>query len=176
MVTNGSDSRFDVDAIGTLPASLTTYLAIQKTNPKIVISAGTCGGFIAREGFVGEIILADIPGIISGAHRGKGLGHKFLAHIERCKIILHLVDSSKKNYIENYFTVKKELEKYGREIKYKKEIIALSKSDLVDDKITEISKNFKKKTKYSCLFFSSYKKYFSSFFKMPQVHAAYTRN
>ena len=59
IVTNGSDSRFDVDAIGTLPASLTTYLAIQKTNPKIVISAGTCGGFIAREGFIGETILAD---------------------------------------------------------------------------------------------------------------------
>ena len=59
IVTNGSDSRFDVDAIGTLPASLTTYLAIQKTNPKIVISAGTCGGFIAREGFIGEVILAD---------------------------------------------------------------------------------------------------------------------
>ena len=59
IVTNGSDSRFDVDAIGTLPASLTTFLAIQKTNPKIVISAGTCGGFIAREGFIGEVILAD---------------------------------------------------------------------------------------------------------------------
>ena len=59
IVTNGSDSRFNVDAIGTLPASLTTYLAIQKTNPKIVISAGTCGGFIAREGFIGEVILAD---------------------------------------------------------------------------------------------------------------------
>jgi 5'-methylthioadenosine nucleosidase len=59
IVTNGSDSRFDVDAIGTLPASLTTYLAIQKTNPKIVISAGTCGGFIARDGFIGEVILAD---------------------------------------------------------------------------------------------------------------------
>ena len=59
IVTNGSDSRFDVDAIGTLPASLTTFLAIQKTNPKIVISAGTCGGFIAREGFIGETILAD---------------------------------------------------------------------------------------------------------------------
>ena len=59
IVTNGSDSRFDVDAIGTLPASLTTLLAIEKTNPKIVISAGTCGGFIAREGFIGEIILAD---------------------------------------------------------------------------------------------------------------------
>ena len=59
IVTNGSDSFFDVDAIGTLPASLTTYLAIQKTNPKIVISAGTCGGFIAREGFIGEVILAD---------------------------------------------------------------------------------------------------------------------
>ena len=59
VVTNGSDSRFGVDAIGTLPASLTTFLAIQKTNPKIVISAGTCGGFIARDGFIGEIILAD---------------------------------------------------------------------------------------------------------------------
>ena len=59
IVTNGYDSRFDVDAIGTLPASLTTFLAIQETNPKIVISAGTCGGFIARDGFIGEIILAD---------------------------------------------------------------------------------------------------------------------
>ena len=56
---NGSDSRFGVDAIGTLPASLTTLLAIEKTNPKIVISAGTCGGFIARDGFIGEVILAD---------------------------------------------------------------------------------------------------------------------
>ncbi len=59
VVTNGSDSRFGVDAIGTLPACLTTFLAIQKTNPKIVISAGTCGGFIARDGFIGEITLAD---------------------------------------------------------------------------------------------------------------------
>ena len=59
VVTNGTDSRFGVDAIGTLPASLTTLLAVQKINPKIVISAGTCGGFIARDGFIGEIILAD---------------------------------------------------------------------------------------------------------------------
>lgn len=58
VVINGSDSRFGVDAIGTLPASLTTLLAIEKTNPKIVISAGTCGGFTARDGFIGEIILA----------------------------------------------------------------------------------------------------------------------
>ena len=62
IVTNGSDSRFDVDAIGTLPASLTTLLAIEKTNPKIVISAGTCGGFTARDGFIGEIIFQS-PGI-----------------------------------------------------------------------------------------------------------------
>ena len=59
VVINGSDSRFGVDAIGTLPASLTTLLAIEKTNPKIVISAGTCGGFTARDGFIGEIILAN---------------------------------------------------------------------------------------------------------------------
>ena len=59
VVINGSDSRFGVDAIGTLPASLTTLLAIEKTNPKIVISAGTCGGFTDRDGFIGEIILAN---------------------------------------------------------------------------------------------------------------------
>ena len=59
IVTNGSDSRFGVDAIGSLPASLTTLLAIQKTHPRIVISAGTCGGFITRGGFIGEIILAN---------------------------------------------------------------------------------------------------------------------
>jgi 5'-methylthioadenosine nucleosidase len=59
LVTNGFDSRFGVDAIGTIPASLATYLAIRETNPKIIISAGTCGGFIARNGFIGEVILAD---------------------------------------------------------------------------------------------------------------------
>ncbi|MBT96311.1 MAG: 5'-methylthioadenosine nucleosidase [Acidimicrobiaceae bacterium] len=59
LVTNGSDSRFGVDAIGTIPAGLATYLAIRKTSPKIIISAGTCGGFISRNGFIGEIILAN---------------------------------------------------------------------------------------------------------------------
>ena len=59
LVTNGFDSRFGIDAIGTIPASLSTYFAIRKTNPSIVISAGTCGGFISRKGFIGEIILAN---------------------------------------------------------------------------------------------------------------------
>ena len=77
-----------------------------------------------------EIVLADIPGLIEGAHEGKGLGDKFLAHIERCKILLHLVDSSDPNWKENYYVIRKELEKYGQNLSQKEEVIALSKEDL----------------------------------------------
>ena len=77
-----------------------------------------------------EIVLADIPGLIEGAHEGKGLGDKFLAHIERCKILLHLVDSSDPNWKENYYVIRKELEKYGQNLSAKEEVIALSKEDL----------------------------------------------
>ena len=65
-----------------------------------------------------EIVVADIPGLIEGAHEGKGLGDKFLTHIERCKILLHLVDSSDKNWKENYFIIRKELEKTTNEIDF----------------------------------------------------------
>ena len=77
-----------------------------------------------------EIVLADIPCLIEGAHEGKGLGDKFLAHIERCKILLHLVDSSDPNWKENYYVIRKELEKYGQNLSQKEEVIALSKEDL----------------------------------------------
>ena len=77
-----------------------------------------------------EIVLADIPGLIEGAHEGKGLGDKFLAHIERCKILLHLVDSSDPNWKENYYVIRKELEKYGQNLSQKEEVVALSKQDL----------------------------------------------
>ena len=63
--------------------------------------------------FENEIVIADIPGVIEGAHKGKGIGYKFLAHIERCKILLHIIDCSDSNFIENYHTIRKELLKYG---------------------------------------------------------------
>ena len=67
-----------------------------------------------------EITLADIPGLIEGAHEGVGLGDKFLRHIERCKNILHLIDITNDNLIENYSKVRKELLKYSNKLTKKK--------------------------------------------------------
>ena len=78
-----------------------------------------------------EIVIADIPGLIQNAHEGKGLGDKFLAHIERCKILLHIVDCSQINFIENYISIRNEIVKYKKNLQNKIEIIALSKADLI---------------------------------------------
>ena len=91
-----------------------------------------------------EIVIADIPGLIEGAHEGKGLGDKFLAHIERCKILLHLVDSSSPNWKENYFIIRKELEKYGKNLTQKEEVIALSKEDLNSEVTSAITSEMAK--------------------------------
>jgi GTP-binding protein len=88
-----------------------------------------------------EITLADIPGIIEGAHEGTGLGDKFLRHIERCKVLLHLIDLSADNLTENYLKVRNELSKYDKILAKKKEIIVFNKSDLVKKK--EIEKKLK---------------------------------
>ena len=95
-----------------------------------------------------EITLADIPGNIEGAHEGIGLGYKFLRHIERCKNILHLIDVSEENLIENYSKVRKELFKYSNKLTKKREIIVFNKIDLVNDlEIKEKIVNFTKKIK-----------------------------
>ena len=82
----------------------------------------------------GGYILADIPGLIEGASEGKGLGHKFLKHIKRTKILLHLISLENTAIIATYKTVRKELERYGNGLSDKKEIIILSKTDTVDAK------------------------------------------
>jgi len=95
-----------------------------------------------------EITLADIPGIIEGAHEGTGLGDKFLRHIERCNVLLHLLDLSEDNLTENYLKVRNELSKYDKILAKKKEIIVFNKSDLVEKKELEKKlKVFKSKIK-----------------------------
>ena len=74
-----------------------------------------------------EITLADIPGLIEGAHEGIGLGDKFLRHIERCKSLIHLIDITDENVLENYQKIRKELSKYSTSLLKKKEIIVLIK-------------------------------------------------
>jgi len=88
-----------------------------------------------------EITLADIPGLVEGAHEGIGLGDKFLRHIERCKILLHLIDLSEDKLVESYLKVRNELSKYDKILTKKKEIIVFNKSDLVEKK--EIEKKLK---------------------------------
>ena len=88
-----------------------------------------------------EVTLADIPGLVEGAHEGTGLGDKFLRHIERCKILLHLIDLSEDKLSENYLKVRNELSKYDKILTKKKEIIVFNKSDLVEKK--EIDKKLK---------------------------------
>ena len=95
-----------------------------------------------------EIILADIPGLIEGSHKGVGLGDKFLRHIERCKMLIHLIDISEENMLENYLKVRSELSKYDKNILKKKEIIIFNKIDLLNKElIDEKLQNFKKKSK-----------------------------
>ena len=97
-----------------------------------------------------EITLADIPGLIEGAHEGTGLGDKFLRHIERCKSLIHLIDITDEDILENYLKIRKELSKYSNNLLKKKEIIVFNKIDMIN--VNEINSKinaFKKKIKKS---------------------------
>ncbi len=92
-----------------------------------------------------EITLADIPGLVEGAHEGVGLGIQFLKHIERCKALLHLIDITSKNPENAYMQVKKELKSYSKKLLSKKEIIVLNKIDLLNkDEVKKIKNIFLK--------------------------------
>ena len=95
-----------------------------------------------------EITLADIPGLIEGAHEGVGLGIKFLKHIERCKSLLHMIDITEDDLKKSYSQVRKELKNYSKDLLKKDEIVVLNKIDLLDDKeVKKIKDNFLKKYK-----------------------------
>ncbi len=104
-----------------------------------------------------EVTLADIPGLVEGAHKGIGLGDKFLRHIERCKILLHLIDVTEDNLAENYLKIRSELKNYDSSLSKKKEVIYLNKSDLVEknilkEKLDFFSSKIKKKYKVISVF------------------------
>ena len=95
-----------------------------------------------------EITIADIPGLIEGAHEGVGLGDKFLRHIERCKSLIHLIDVTENDILENYLKIRKELSKYSNSLLKKKEIIVFNKIDIINiNEINEKINFFKKKIK-----------------------------
>ena len=106
-----------------------------------------------------EITIADIPGLVEGAHKGTGLGIQFLKHIERCKSLLHLIDITSEDLKKSYQQVKNELKKYSNKLIKKKELIVLNKIDLVDEKkVHNIIKNFKKITKSEVVTVSTFSK------------------
>ena len=106
-----------------------------------------------------EVTIADIPGLIEGAHKGTGLGIKFLKHIERCKSLLHLIDITNNDLEKSYNEVKKEIKNYSLDLLKKKELIVFNKIDLVDEKIAnEIVEKFSKKIKGEILTLSTLNK------------------
>ncbi len=103
-----------------------------------------------------EVTLADIPGLIEGAHTGTGLGIKFLKHIERCKTLLHLIDITEDDLFISYNQVRKELSKYSKDLVKKKEIVVLNKTDLIDEEEKkEKIKKLKNKLKKNIFFMST---------------------
>ncbi len=106
-----------------------------------------------------EITVADIPGLVEGAHKGTGLGIKFLKHIERCKSLLHLIDITNEDIKKSYKQVKKELKSYNSKLSKKRELIVLNKIDLLNkDQIKKIINDFAKSTKSEIILLSTLEK------------------
>jgi len=122
----------DAGIVGLPNAGKSTFLAaVSAAKPKIADYPFTTLhpqlGVVAVDGR--EFVLADIPGLIAGAHEGSGLGDRFLGHVERCRVLLHLVDGTGEHAGEAYKTIRGELEAYGHGLCEKPEIVALNKAD-----------------------------------------------
>lgn len=95
-----------------------------------------------------ELVIADIPGLIEGAHEGIGLGDRFLKHVERCSVFLHMIDATSEDVAQEYLTIRNELELYNEKLAQKPEIVALNKCDaLNDDEIKQKLLSLKKVSK-----------------------------
>jgi GTP-binding protein len=123
----------DAGLIG-LPNAGKSSLINELTNAKSKVGAYQ---FTTLEPALGDMygfILADLPGLIEGASEGKGLGYKFLRHIKRTKILFHCISLESTKLITDYKTIRKELKAYSEELAQKKEIVILTKTDMVDEK------------------------------------------
>lgn len=127
----------DAGLVGLPNAGKSTFLAaVSRARPKIADYPFTTLhpqlGVVCLDDE--EFILADIPGLIEGAHEGHGLGDRFLGHIERCRVLLHLVDGIKEDVAQSYTAVRHELMAYGYELNQKHEIVVLNKCDCLSAK------------------------------------------
>ena len=126
----------DAGVVGLPNAGKSTFLAaVSAAKPKIADYPFTTlhpNLGVVRVGEV-DFVLADIPGLIEGAHEGKGVGTRFLGHVERCRVLLHLVDATSEDIAGAYRTVRAEIKAYGADLAKKKEIVALSKCDALDE-------------------------------------------
>lgn len=123
----------DVGLIG-LPNAGKSSLLQELTNARPKIGDYNFTTLEPNLGVLQGITIADIPGLIEGASTGRGLGIKFLQHIEKTKLLIHCIDASTDDVVKSYETVRKEFEQYNKELLTKKELILLTKSDLVDEK------------------------------------------
>lgn len=128
----------DAGLVGLPNAGKSTFLAtVTAAKPKIADYPFTTLhpglGVVRVDGR--EMVLADIPGLIEGAHEGHGLGDRFLGHVERCRVLLHLVEGTSEHAGKAYKTVRQELEAYGEGLAEKPEIVALSKADALSPEL-----------------------------------------
>ena len=126
----------DAGLVGLPNAGKSTFLAaVSHARPKVADYP-----FTTLEPHLGvvtidddDFVMADIPGLIEGAHEGAGLGDRFLGHVERCRVLLHLVDATEEDPVGNWRKVRTEIEAYGHGLAEKPELIALNKCDALDE-------------------------------------------
>jgi GTP-binding protein len=130
----------DAGLVGLPNAGKSTFLAsVTNAKPKIAdypfttLKPGL--GVVKIED--NEFVLADIPGLIEGAHLGSGLGDRFLKHIERCKILIHLIDASSDDVVADYHVIRKELDSYSQSLTEKTEIVCLNKIDIISQELLD---------------------------------------
>ena len=144
----------DAGLVGLPNAGKSTFLSVATAaNPKIADYPFTTlhpGLGVVDLGTSTRFVLADIPGLIEGAAEGAGLGHRFLGHVERCKVLLHLIDITQDDPAGAYRTIRSELEAYDHELAERPEIVALNKIDaltpeLVKEQMKQLKKAYKGK-------------------------------